>query len=102
VLVETPTYLGALQAFSLFEPNFVSVTSDEDGLVPSALTPKTAGRRALPVRAAELPESDRTPHAAGAARGAGADREAANLLVSKTIRMPRSRTRAMRCRRCCR
>ena len=25
VLVETPTYLGALQAFSLFEPNFVSV-----------------------------------------------------------------------------
>jgi len=40
VLVETPTYLGALQAFSLFEPNFVSVTSDEDGLVPSALTPK--------------------------------------------------------------
>ena len=40
VLVETPTYLGALQSFSLFEPNFVSVTSDEDGLVPAALTPK--------------------------------------------------------------
>jgi 2-aminoadipate transaminase len=40
VLVETPTYLGALQAFSLFDPQFVSVTSDEDGLVPSALTPK--------------------------------------------------------------
>jgi 2-aminoadipate transaminase len=39
VLVETPSYLGALQAFSLFEPNFVSVTSDEQGLVPSALTP---------------------------------------------------------------
>lgn len=40
VLVETPTYLGALQAFSLFDPQFVSVTSDDDGLVPSALTPK--------------------------------------------------------------
>ena len=40
VLVETPTYLGALQAFSLFEPQYVSVTSDEEGLVPSALTPK--------------------------------------------------------------
>ena len=35
VLVETPTYLGALQAFSLFEPNYVSVTSDEDGIVAS-------------------------------------------------------------------
>jgi 2-aminoadipate transaminase len=48
VLVETPTYLGALQAFSMFEPEFISVTSDEDGLVPSALTPKvTDGARFL-------------------------------------------------------
>ena len=48
VLVETPTYLGALQAFSLFEPNYVSVTSDEEGLVPSALTAKvTDGARFL-------------------------------------------------------
>ena len=38
VLVETPTYLGALQAFSLFEPQFVSVASDEEGLQPAALT----------------------------------------------------------------
>ncbi|WP_129141820.1 PLP-dependent aminotransferase family protein [Modicisalibacter coralii] len=37
VLVETPTYLGALQAFSLFEPDYVSVESDADGLVPQAL-----------------------------------------------------------------
>lgn len=48
VLVETPTYLGALQAFSLFEPNFVSVPSDESGLQPEALTPElTAGARFL-------------------------------------------------------
>ena len=40
VLVETPTYLGALQAFSLFEPQFASVLSDADGLLPSALTAK--------------------------------------------------------------
>ena len=40
VLVETPTYLGALQAFSLFDPHFVSVPSDEEGLQPSALTPQ--------------------------------------------------------------
>ncbi len=38
VLVETPTYLGALQAFSLSEPTFVSVPSDDNGLIPAALT----------------------------------------------------------------
>jgi 2-aminoadipate transaminase len=38
VLVETPTYLGALQAFNLFEPRYVSVPSDEHGLQPEALT----------------------------------------------------------------
>ncbi len=31
VLVETPTYLGALQAFGPMEPNVVGVASDEDG-----------------------------------------------------------------------
>ena len=40
VLVETPTYLGALQAFSLSEPEFVSVPSDDTGPVASALTPQ--------------------------------------------------------------
>lgn len=34
VLVETPTYLGALQAFSICGASFVSVPSDEDGLDP--------------------------------------------------------------------
>lgn len=48
VLVETPTYLGALQAFSLSEPKFVSVPSDDQGLNPSALTPQMlAGARFL-------------------------------------------------------
>ena len=32
VLVETPTYLGALQAFTPMEPEFVSVDSDADGI----------------------------------------------------------------------
>ncbi|QEI04807.1 PLP-dependent aminotransferase family protein [Pigmentiphaga aceris] len=46
VLVETPTYLGALQAFSLYGPRFVSVPSDEGGVVPEALTPElTKGAR---------------------------------------------------------
>jgi 2-aminoadipate transaminase len=37
LLVETPTYLGALQAFSMFAPTYVSVPSDDDGLLPEAL-----------------------------------------------------------------
>ncbi len=32
ILVETPTYLGALQAFTPMEPNVVSVDSDEHGV----------------------------------------------------------------------
>ena len=34
VLVETPSYLGALQAFSVYQPEFVSVPTDDHGLLP--------------------------------------------------------------------
>ncbi|WP_321791995.1 PLP-dependent aminotransferase family protein [Caballeronia sp. J97] len=37
VLVETPTYLGALQSFSLFEPHYVQVPTDESGLIPERM-----------------------------------------------------------------
>ncbi len=37
VLVETPTYLGALQAFTPFEPQIISVPGDEVGPLPQAL-----------------------------------------------------------------
>jgi len=48
VLVETPTYLGALQSFALFEPSFVSVPSDDQGLIPEALSaPLTDAARLL-------------------------------------------------------
>jgi 2-aminoadipate transaminase len=47
VLVETPSYLGALQAFSVYRPNFVSVATDEHGLVPSSLNDVAAGARLL-------------------------------------------------------
>jgi 2-aminoadipate transaminase len=48
VLVETPTYLGALQSFSMYEPHYVQVPTDENGLIPEALTPElTAGARLL-------------------------------------------------------
>ena len=47
VLVETPTYLGALQAFSMFSPDYVSIASDEDGLLPEALNDSMRGAKFL-------------------------------------------------------
>ena len=35
--VETPTYLGALQAFAPYEPLFTGVASDHEGPVPAAI-----------------------------------------------------------------
>jgi len=37
VLVEAPTYLGALQAFNVYGADYVSVPSDEDGLCAESL-----------------------------------------------------------------
>jgi 2-aminoadipate transaminase len=37
VAVEAPTYLGALQAFSPFEPRFVGVEGDDEGPDPQAI-----------------------------------------------------------------
>ena len=37
VAVETPTYLGALQAFAPYEPIFTSLQSDGEGVDPAAL-----------------------------------------------------------------
>ncbi len=47
VLVETPTYLGALQAFTPMEPKFVSVASDAEGIDVQDLKSKAAGARFL-------------------------------------------------------
>jgi 2-aminoadipate transaminase len=41
VAVETPTYLGALQAFAPYEPHFASLASDGDGPLPDAVTALT-------------------------------------------------------------
>ena len=37
VAVETPTYLGALQAFTAFEPIYTPLACDDDGPLPQAL-----------------------------------------------------------------
>jgi 2-aminoadipate transaminase len=45
VAVEAPTYLGALQAFTPYEPEYVRMDTDDDGLVPGSLeTVLAAGR----------------------------------------------------------
>ena len=47
VLVETPSYLGALQAFSVYRPEFRSVQTDDHGLVPSSVDAVAEGARML-------------------------------------------------------
>jgi 2-aminoadipate transaminase len=37
IAVEAPTYLGALQAFNPYEPRFVSIATDDQGIIPDAL-----------------------------------------------------------------
>lgn len=45
VLVETPTYLGALQAFTPYEPQIVGLDSDHEGPLPEALQAESTGAR---------------------------------------------------------
>ena len=45
VLVETPTYLGALQAFTPMEPEIVGVACDDGGVDMADLAAKAAGAR---------------------------------------------------------
>ena len=45
VLVETPTYLGALQAFAPYEPVVEGLDSDAEGPLPAALARAAAGAR---------------------------------------------------------
>ena len=47
ILVETPTYLGALQAFTPMEPEVVSVDTDDEGVLIDDLKAKSAGARFL-------------------------------------------------------
>src|SRR5262245_46705272 len=44
VAVESPTYLGALQAFAPYEPGFAAVACDDDGPLPDALADARGAR----------------------------------------------------------
>ena len=48
LLVETPTYLGALQAFTPMQPAIVSVASDDEGVQPDALRAQLAAMNEPP------------------------------------------------------
>nr|WP_303832952.1 PLP-dependent aminotransferase family protein [Snodgrassella alvi] len=37
VLVETPTYLGALQSFNQYNPEYIAIDSDNEGLIPETI-----------------------------------------------------------------
>lgn len=37
VAVEAPTYLGALQAFNPYEPHYLEIETDDEGLIPESL-----------------------------------------------------------------
>ncbi len=63
VLVETPTYLGALQAFTPMEPEVVSVASDDEGVDIDDLAAKWAAAPTKPAFCTCCPTS-RTPPAA--------------------------------------
>ena len=45
VLVETPTYLGALQAFTPMQPRIASVASDDEGVLVDDLAAQAGGAR---------------------------------------------------------
>ncbi len=50
LLVETPTYLGALQAFTPMQPAIRSVASDDEGVQPEALRAQLEQMRGEPPR----------------------------------------------------
>ncbi|MBI2767416.1 MAG: PLP-dependent aminotransferase family protein [Chloroflexi bacterium] len=45
VAVEAPTYLGALQAFNPYEPRYVEIATDDEGLLPDSLDHVLAANR---------------------------------------------------------
>ncbi|MEO1162729.1 MAG: PLP-dependent aminotransferase family protein [Chloroflexota bacterium] len=37
IAIEAPSYLGAISAFNAYEPDYVSVATDDEGMIPEAL-----------------------------------------------------------------
>jgi 2-aminoadipate transaminase len=45
IAVEAPTYLGALQAFTPYEPRYVEIATDDNGLIPESLEQALSAHR---------------------------------------------------------
>ena len=45
VAVEAPTYLGALQAFNPYEPHYLEIETDDEGLIPESLERVVSAQR---------------------------------------------------------
>jgi 2-aminoadipate transaminase len=45
VAVEAPTYMGALAAFNPYEPRYLSIETDDDGVIPESLDRLLSGHR---------------------------------------------------------
>ena len=67
VAVETPTYLGALQAFAPYEPHFVSLEGDDEGPLPESF--RALARREPGARFAYLLPNFQNPTGRVIARG---------------------------------
>ncbi len=48
IVVEDPTYLGALQAFDAYEPQYLTVATDAHGIIPEALEAALRGAKVRP------------------------------------------------------
>ena len=64
ILVETPTYLGALQAFTPMEPQVVSVDSDDSGVMPTTCSAKASDAAGTARASSTCCPTSRTPPAA--------------------------------------
>ena len=76
VAVEAPTYLGALQAFAPYEPDFVTLAGDDEGPRPQALQAARGARFAYLLPNFQNPsgrclDAERRAALASAARDAG-------------------------------
>jgi 2-aminoadipate transaminase len=79
VAVESPTYLGALQAFTPYEPEFVAIACDDEGPLPEALAENGRGARFVYV----LPNFQNP-----SGRSIGAARRAAIVASAERIGLP--------------
>ncbi|MDY0745008.1 PLP-dependent aminotransferase family protein [Paucibacter sp. R3-3] len=82
VAVETPTYLGALQAFTPYEPLFASLATDEEGVLPEAI--KKLPQVSPGTRFAYLLPNYQNP----TGRVMGAERRAAVMAAAREAGLP--------------